>query len=874
MNAAGRVRELREAIRARMKVDSSPIAAIELVSVDSTQRKADRDLVREALRAGATAAELEELLVCVFADLAFEVDWRDQFSFWPLLHERLRSEALDLRQHEARRAVAREFERFSTMHNGVKPAGELAAQFSLMSWPLVHALMPRPALRHVAAAIAKAATLGLTPSSVSEPWRADLAQALSAASEFPLFVSGIIESSDALEKVGRALLFPSAPSSNAGWAARARDALERDVVARDLVEDARADTTRSSRSGQISLPITLVLSCVGDSPAELSLRFGPIDTQNEHVLAFARTAAELRVQAGGKHIGKLLLSDAIRGTGIVSVDSPTLPLEVVAKVAPEQSEDIVPPPLQRSFSQTFVTPVAFSRSSDGVFERCEDLRVGDDAAVLLRSDAPAVARTPRRSVCGSTALVAVLGQVDEQLATALGLKRSLRRARLYPRVTLPLRQSAERLTYEEGRAAWLELEGVQEHDELLVSLKAGADEVALERGTDEEGRVLLRTPPLTVGEHELVVRAPLHARAIASMKLSVVRRQVAHTTRWRATLRPEDATVTHLESAQCSLDVDALPSVDVEIAVRFADREPEAAVLTRDERRSRPRIAQRIAKLYASQRGEGPAPQSVEILAREPGNEPWTTVATLAATPAGLRFDLSTHPITAQSPDDEASVYRLQLDEAEGARLVASGAPREPGVYIAAAAQARAAVAIADRDGSMPRITRTRARKRSAERCVELLSMLRAIDTAALAPRGAEGAALLLRNAAARSVERELVLALCGGAWVALEDEHFGCEWSEDLIRAMARLLWLPEEQLLELSATAEDPVEALGQIGLLRDGSRPNPLAEHLTLALCCRGLTTRSRDLEASRWAILDVQRGRAARSAALLFLRQGAR
>ncbi len=872
MNAPARIRELREAIRRRRDTDASPLAAIEVVSLDPAQRKADRDLVRESLSAGSSVEDIGELLVCVIADLAFEVDWRDQFSFWPLLHERLRSAALDLREHESRRSVAREFERFSAAHGGLKPVGELAAQFSLMSWPLVHALMPRPALRHVAAAIAKAARLGLTPASVGERWRPDFAQSLSAFSDFPLFVLGIIENADALEKVGRAVLFRSASSSGAEWAQRAWDALQQDEVARELVDDARAEAKRASRAPQLSVPIELALTCVGESPAHVSVRLGPIDTTNERVLAFARTAAELRVQAGGKRAGAARLSDAIQGTAVVQIDSPTLPLKIAVKVVPEESDHEVPQALKGPFERTFNAPVSFVQSGDDAYDRAEELRAGDDAAILLASDAHAPARMLRRKVRGSGAMIALFGRVDDEVSASLGARRAAGRARLRPRITPPLRQSNGHLTFEEGRRAWLELEDAQRQPGIIAALKTGAAEVAAEVGEDDAGRILVRTPPLAAGEHELVVRSGHQARPLASIRITATKRPSARAARWRAALRPEDATINHLESAQCSLEIDALAGISLELALRLDDREPEALVLDRDELRSLPRLAQRIARLYSEQRAELGAPSKVDILAREASDDAWTTVAALTATTPGLRFDASSDPIRVLSPDDEATVYRVELGGDAGARLVAAGSTRKAGVYVAAAGSSRAAVVIADRDGSVPRLAATRARTRSAERCAELLAVLRAIDVAALAPRGAEGAALLARNAAARSVERELVLELCGSAWANIEDTADDGD-AEDLPRAMARLLWLPEDELVKLAESAVDPVDALQRIGELRE-SAPAERELHLTLALSCRGLSAPSRDADALRWAVMDVQRGRAARAAALLFLRSRAR
>ncbi|MBL8684846.1 MAG: hypothetical protein JNK05_37060 [Myxococcales bacterium] len=872
MNAAARIREIREAIGRRRETDASPLAAIEVVSLDPAQRKADRDLLRESLSAGASAEDLGALLVCVIADLAFEVDWRDQFSFWPLLHERLRSDAMDLREHDARRLVAREFERFSAAHGGLTPVGELAAQFSLMSWPLVHALMPRPALRHVAAAIAKAAKLGLTPASISEPWRADFAQRLAAVSGFPLFVLGIIENSDALEKVGRAVLFRSASSSGAEWAQRAWDALQQDEVARELVDDARGEVKRAPRAPQLSVPIELALTCARDAPAQVNVRLGPIDTTNERVLAFARTAAELRVQAGGKRAGAARLSDAMQGTAVVQIDSPTLPLKIAVKVVPEESDDEVPQALKGPFERTFNAPVVFVQSGDDAYESAEELRSGEDAAILLASDAATPTRMTRRKVRGSGAMIALFGRLDDGTLATLSARRAAGRARLSPRITPPLRQSNGHLTYEEGRRAWLELEDADRQPDIVAAMKTGVAEVAAEVGEDAAGRILVRTPPLVAGEHELVVRSGPSARALASIKITATRRPGAPAARWRAALRPDDATINHLVSAQCSLDIDAMAGITLELALRLDDREPKALVLDRDEQRSLPRLAQRIAKLYAEQSAELAAPSRVDILAREADDDAWTTVAALTATPPGLRFDASSDPISVLSPDDEAKVYRVELGGDAGARLVPAGSTREAGVYIAAAGSSRAAVVIADRARSVPRLAASRARTRGAERCAELLAVLRALDVAALAPRGAEGAALLARNAAARSVERELVLELCGSAWANMEDTADDGD-DEHLPRAMARLLWLPEDELVKLAESAVDPVEAIQRIGELRE-SAPVERELHLTLALSCRGLSAPSRDADALLWAVMDVQRGRAARAAALLFLRRGGR
>lgn len=291
--------ELNVAIDQRVASNEGAVAAIEVVPEDAGQRDDDLRIVRGALDAGESPSAIGAVFITVVTNFAYEVDWKDQFCFWPKMHEHLRSRELNLLDHAARRAVERAFQSFSDERGGVRPAGELLQHFPLMSWPLIHTIMPWCAQRHVARVLYRAAAEGLIPDAPTSSWPVGEAEALAASMRVPVFVMGIVQSPTVLERLGRVLLGGSPGTDAPSWVRRVHRSVEHDALTRSLVAGAK-ESQRERASGRLSqslgLPVSLLLQAGVGEGDDLRLwasmgPYGRAVALSPEVLSFARAGA-------------------------------------------------------------------------------------------------------------------------------------------------------------------------------------------------------------------------------------------------------------------------------------------------------------------------------------------------------------------------------------------------------------------------------------------------------------------------------------------------------------------------------------------------------------------------------------------------------
>lgn len=877
-------------IEARLAEGDAELAAIEVVPDDAGRRDEDLRLVRGALDDGASPSDLGSVVVTVATNFAYEVDWKDQFCFWPRMHEHIRSGALDLRDDPAaRRAVERAFQGFTRRWRGVRPVGGLRDHFPLMSWPLVHAVMPWCAQRHVARVLERAAAEGLLPDDAASPWPEGAVETLASSMRVPVFVAGLIENPTVLARLGRALLGDAPRPDAPTWVRRLRRNVEGDAVARSLVSAARESqrervSARSSRAP--GLPVSLMMQVVGEHELGLWASLGPYGRavgSTSEALAFARAGASLLARVDGRDAGGAPLFNALTAPVLVEVKWAGSALRLQPSARAYEGSD-VPETLKRAeegAERAFSLPLLFHREDERRFAlAASSVHIGDDVAVLAASASSLADRLKARgfapcSVRGAPHLLALVGKASDAAAPDLADASVTVKERapvLVPALFPPLRRDGERLVYRAGRDLWLILRDSAEALTAAV-VDAGDAEAEAEVGIGDAGEALIRVPAAALSLGLNKVRAFSRSRARAHVSVEVIIEAPAQQlglSRWRVALHPAGASVEHLLANQCWLEVEAMPGVRVEVEL---SRGTEARSLTLDEGDRGPfDTATRLRELAAELIPPGDdALGGVEVRARsvdEP--EGWASVATLGASDTGLHFVVTGAAPAVLAPDDEPKLWGIEFG-ADGISMapVAEVELSTDGLYLAMAGESRAALCSCGARSRIPRLPKAMRFTRSVERTVDLLGTLRAVDVAALWPERTRASGVMLRRAAARAIERELVGSLCGASWVRMEDERL--EESDELdalTSKVARLLWLDERRLKELvDDEGEDPLDLLRAL-LEETGERGDaPEARHLALTFYQRGMTSRARDEAAARWAWSGVRRARVARACYLL-------
>jgi hypothetical protein len=880
------------ALAERLAQREGALAAIEVVPEDSGQRDEDLRLIRDLLDRGVSPVALGHVLITVVTNFAYEVDWKDQFSFWPKMHEHLRCRTFDPRESASKRAIADAFQVFSAGRECVAPVGELARHYPLMSWPLIHSVMPWCAQRHIARVLERAAAEGAIPDDPASPWPSGTVEAIAESMGLPVFVMGIIQNPTVLDRVGRALLGDDLNPSVAAWIKRLRRSASRDAVTRTLVAGAKESRQEraSGRGGRApGLPVTLLLQLGVGETAEASLwasigPYGRAVGTNQEVMSFARSGAALAVRVDGSDAGRVPLFNAIAAPALMEVTWKTAALQVQPAARSFDPDGEIPEALSRAeagSARTFELPVALRDDGASRYTLTVGrVSVGERIAVLaLRTSTLVDVLKARgfapRIVRRSPQLVALVGTATEALSEDLSAAHVVVETRapaLVPALIPALRRDGERLVFRAGRDVWLRLidapVGVALRSE--ISVEGGSE--AAEVGEDDSGSILIRVGAnkLRRGVNQLRVFAEGRARALASVELVIEASLPDQTAaRWRVVLHPTDAAAEHLRASQCWLDIESLPEVGVEVEVRVGAHarsrsfDPEERGLLETARWLR-EVSKELFEL------ELEADAKVEVRARatdEP--ESWVAVATLNRSEGPLRFDLTARSPSIVAADDVPSLSRLEFG-ASGLEQhpVSQEALNASGIYLAAAGASRAALCVCNELRRLPRFFRSQRFERSVDRSLDLLTTLRAVDVAALWPESGRGGGSLMRRAAARAIERELVGTLCGHAWVTMEDVLGGADGDlDDMVPRIADALWIDVDWLREQVEDLESSLDLLPDL-LEKIDERPDVAeARHLTLAFYRRGMTTAGQDEAAIRWAWSGARRARAARACYLL-------
>jgi hypothetical protein len=883
-----------ERLREELSQTEEDVLAIELCDASDEQRQEDRALVRQALDEGQSPSDIGALFVAVIADLTYDVDWGDQFQFWPLLHQRLGSDRLRLTDNnEDRRRVAAVYKAFASKGNVAAPRGAFAEQFPLMSWPLVHAGLPRCAHRPMARLIERATARGIL-SAGSNDWPADEVLSLGARTGVPLFLQGLLEHPGVSKRIGSSLLDAASGERSSGWLRRLAEDIHADGAVKDCLDAAkkRLERPRAGRTvaaAQREPTRAIVLERVADA-YQLNLEIGPLEADLQAIPEledFAEKYGALRVRCSGttKPGGFLVNALHSRITQVLPWKGGALLVEIEATPYDGSSDD-VPQKIRNYFVRAKLEqhlPALFRPEAESRLVLSREATQGEEVVVILQAgDTRAAALHEagfiREKLVPEAQVVVLRGLVSGPVAktlAALGFSVSPPRVSLHPVLVPPVIRERSRFVYAEGQDAWLSVEGLPGDVEARAMVRSGSTRIDVEMKRPPHGAPVVRVPARNIqAQRSRLEIVDDTGTALSSVEL-VARAAGASITappRWHAVLNPLSASLEQFLAGMCWLEVEALPGVHVEVEIVA----PGSVVIARhrfvppvslfDGARQ---LQTMVEELDSAEQARIAAGEALIVRARaadEPGA--LREIARLGPAKDPLRFEPNGDHLVLVSEEgaDTPELWRLTLEPHGAQRTQASPSwSREPGIYVGTSGEDWAAACIADGSSSLPKTPRLHEVRRGRDRCLEILRLLRAVDVARLWPKASLGRALFARRRAAVTLERELVATLCGLAWARREEEaaQQGLE-GEELLKAFAPMLWINPDHILGELDVVDDPISSMDAL-LPHIGARSNAdrkLAKHLLLVFYQRGMATRGLDRECIEWAWASVQRARLVR------------
>ncbi|PSM31943.1 hypothetical protein [Haliangium sp. UPWRP_2] len=876
------------AARVRERNSGAPIAAIELCAEGGQERATDRQLVRAALAAGASPIELGPIFICVVADVTYDVDWGDQFKFWPILAKELAAPGFDLEfETSKRRATASAFDEFAGHHGGIEPVGSFASQYPFMSRPLVNSMLPKCAQRHIARLFARASSLGALPMDPSSQWPLDDLVALSEKLRLPLFVQGLIENRGILDPVGRALLGLSGTDPPA-WVKRVSENVRTDRIASDLLDRTREGLRAARLAGRAKRDLTpqIHLSLTADAPAPLfCIHLAPLGAFSQpglgDLLPFARSGARLRLVVNKKPVDERPLADALTAPVVVQLPDTPPPYSItfIARPYKDQVPEQVRAYLERATRDIKVPLVLIDQGGRQFIEAEPPLSIEEGKALVIvaRSDDAIVGDLATigftiAPIGTSSRLLALHGTAVMSAALTLGRIGVAVRSdptELQPIITPPIRRDGNTLVYAPGSDIWLLIRNIRTRASLRIELSppdAGRVDVLK---TDHGANVL----HLTADEPlEVRVLSGVHARPICRSTILLENpRDVVEPLRWRATLQPVGATMTHIVERLCWLAVETLPGVTLrfELEVVSGAIRRKAARIARVEDLGTPLATMRFLNQLldnAELRPEDALPSEVIVRARsEEEPDVIHTIACIRDDDATFRFNVGEAAPTVSCAGGATSLFRLDLSAPGIRRLPATTDDlRTPGVYVAMYEGVYAALCVGERTSRLPRLRAVQPPPRSLRELRDLVALLRALDVAGLWPSSAYSHALFLRRVAVRAAERAIIGSLCGEEWLQAEDTLPEAASARlDGVRRLVPQAWISEETFNAAFADAEDGDDpfsllstALHSVSLV---SAERDAARHLLLLFYKRGLASPIGDERALRlaWSNRQVSR-----------------
>jgi hypothetical protein len=857
---------------------NSPAAAIDLWADDSEESRLEaHSVVRAALSDGTRPARLGVAFVAVIADLAYDIDWGDQFSFWPLLNRRLDAHGFDLRESTRRDECAHAFRSVARDCGLLTPRGQFAESFPLMSLPLFHAVLPRCAHRRVAELLADA-----TPTD-------DLA-ALARARGAPHYLVGLLEHDDLRERLARLSLDDE--TADAGVLPRLRKDIDNDLIAREMLRRARSSSGGDFDRGRVPMRLALHLG----PPATLSVEFGPVDSVERMSEPFARAVSEFmsitfvvstpgapsRVVEGGY----LLNARGRAQTVSIAVDPGQVEFEVNAvtssMASPNSLAACIPRPLKVG------GPVVFRKGPSCFYFPHRDTRVHrDEVVAVLGSTAASVtlpgfgAATP---VANSSWWVGY-GELDPVAAASLGLTVA-DYTQIHPAFNPPLSATALSCDYDRRDVACFWVRGLAASNRVVL---ACGDDVR-----DVSSSAIGAFNLLRVSLHEMREGARLLVLDNAGLEVSTLAvsqrsRRASNVETLVAALQPPGVTIDQLTEGVCWVEAWTPDDCEVVLRVEGALGAAVEAKLSAPEYSLRDAAADAfftlIKRLSADCGGDlsQQAPLRLTVrrvdtqdrshviaelrstsssrLARMTGDE--AIVASLAATPVRVWFTA-------------IGQGRVELPGTDKLTLAS-----EEGLYVLKCAEATSSVVWAS--GHVPLSTTEWPLEadRSLEDALATVHAMRELDHCFLGPERSLARAEELRRSLIVEQERILSRVLCGRTWLIEEAATaelscrqtverlaplagFNLEAMNELVSnvEMFRPTMLPTTEGARSSARSRAGARNLLQefIGEACDEeAQISELATHLLLLFRRRAAAPRSRDRDALTWAYANPRAAR---------------
>lgn len=866
--------ELAERLRSRLSVwqrdspDTAP-AAIDLWDTDTLElRRQGHDAVRAALREGARPRRLGLAFVAVIADLAYEVDWGDQFSFWPLLNDRLDALPFDLGDGARRNECAHAFRTCAQQFGLIVPEGAFSQSFPLMSLPLFHAVLPKSAHRRVAELLGEASA------------GADLVQ-LARSRNAPKYLVGLLEHSGLRRRLERLV---ADDELDVGVLRRIRADIEADDNARRALQLAR-----KLRGGlQSRGPRLLKLLVQPGPPAKLYLAFGPIDDAEAKSDALARVASDfgavsfVTAAADGPVTEPEYLVNARGRPILVPLRLHTAgAIDLRPRISPRSSTDVdeaeacLGPPLVLS------VPMVFRQAHTGAFVHLRDRRArrGDILAVVSSQASPLVPHGFGEPVeIEGTQWVVSSGPCEAISAAALGL--SITNHTRLQSAFIPARSiAADVYEYVSGDAPIFWIDGIDSAARFILRRREHTQQLLPIRVRD--------MALIQLQASELVEPADLVALSGSDEELSCVKVSVVPTEMevepWAARLCPEGAALSHLSERICWVDGWTLEGVPLCVRLdsglghhveaqlteaQYADRDAAVSAFSA--------LARRLEELGGNLPVTGP----VRVLAWPEGHPSRARViGELRDQPEAIAILFNDDEARFEVPHAEPANIRLHhvaldqsLEEREVSEHLLSCRSRE-GLYIIRYGPDTRAIVWAGSGAPEGLPPLPLVAERSLQRAEQLTSRLRVLDGAALGPPRAVSGAEELRRALIVRHERELVRVLCGAAWLQEEAATVGAV-RRQAIERLAPFTDFDLRSVGELSSNleafrpTEDPLpttvgrvlrHGLGARKLLdlfledtaNDVDLGEDRARHLLLLFRRRAAAPASADLKALSWA-----------------------
>ena len=879
------------ATRERERRPDQPLAAIELCAENKEEREKDLRAVRDALADGTPPTEIGPLFVTVVADLTYEIDWGDQFKFWPHLAKSIAVSAFDVaNDHDRRRDTADAFDAFAERFGGVYPVGSFSSQFPLMSRPLVHSMLPRCAQRHVARLLARASSDGDIPNDGESPWPVDHLVELGESLSLPLFVRGLLENRAVLEPAGRALLGLTG-SDPANWARRIADTVRADAVTQDLVDRARRsvrstiERQRALVSPRVSVALTQPLA--GDGPAMMWIELGPLAAAEravEGLGAFARTGAVLRTVVNKKALDERPMIAALAGPLVLVYPTVEHPIAVsfTARAFVGAVPEAVSAYLARGVRDLKLPLILKARGAARFteFEVNEPIETGTDMVIVLSEGAPMAqdlsALGFERIESSVAGLAMMRGVASESAASALALWGVAVRPPtidVEPVLIPPSRRRRDELTYPPRAEAWLRVRGACSPG-LRVEAEPSSGVTVF---VTEDGEYIVRVRADEAVDLRFFYGAASRAAARANIRFESID-DGAQATRWRAALQPSDATTAHLVERLCWVRVESLPGVSVcfDLVATFGGTCRKASATARPEDVSTPlasmQFLNRLLDAAAVDPDDAPPEQITLTGWCEDEPERARVVARVGPSTAAVRFEPTEAGLSVASSAGAATLSRIEITtRGVLSTTCADAVAREPGLYVASLEGVHVAACVAERNRRLPRLASITPPPRSLDGLRESLALMRALDVAVIWPTDAFAHGLLVRRAAVRAVEQALIGTLCGEEW--LQHEERLAAPGVDRIGGLARLkylTWISEQSFDDAIAEAEDGEDPFAVVSVaLTDVSLTTSeleAARHLMLLFYRRGLASSSGDERAMRFAWSNRQVARVIRLAYL--------